>query len=211
MREFDSSYEQELHLLQCFITYSMSSQFTRALAYKHFFGDRIGIFSRYSKMQMVLEHCSIILMPSIIFGILLYIFLQGVYMGAGVTTIWMYNVVIALILDCFVLRPLKIWINWVATASIVSVDCRACLGILRDRSKFILTRSQGMMSSANDLIQHVNPACRAARYFPHLSISRLLMSLNDFDVPLEYAVPFKTMRNRIEEGVLMIFLIMMIV
>ena len=33
------------------------------------------------------------------------------------------------------------------------------------------------------MVQHLNPACRAARSVPHLSLARLLILLNDFDVP----------------------------
>lgn len=39
------------------------------------------------------------------------------------------------------------------------------------------------MRNKNSLIQHFNPVCRLARDYPHLPIARLLMSLNDFDLP----------------------------
>ena len=35
----------------------------------------------------------------------------------------------------------------------------------------------------------MNPACRAARQFPGLTLSRLLMSLNDDDIPSELGTP----------------------
>jgi hypothetical protein len=39
------------------------------------------------------------------------------------------------------------------------------------------------MRDSHALIQHMNPACRVARLFPELPIARLLISLNDYDVP----------------------------
>ena len=35
----------------------------------------------------------------------------------------------------------------------------------------------------------LNPACRAARQFPGLTLSRLLMSLNDDDIPSDLGAP----------------------
>jgi hypothetical protein len=40
------------------------------------------------------------------------------------------------------------------------------------------------MRDSNAMVQHFNPACRAARMYPALPISRLLMSVNDRDIPL---------------------------
>jgi hypothetical protein len=39
------------------------------------------------------------------------------------------------------------------------------------------------MTEFDALIQHFNPACRAARKYPELAVSRLLISLNDYDLP----------------------------
>ena len=36
----------------------------------------------------------------------------------------------------------------------------------------------------SQLLQHLNPACRAARKVPELSMSRLLISLTDYDMPM---------------------------
>jgi hypothetical protein len=57
--------------------------------------------------------------------------------------------------------------------------------ILHFRCMSILRRSTGVLKSANALIHHFNPACRASRLCPELSVSRLLLALNDFDLPLE--------------------------
>lgn len=50
----------------------------------------------------------------------------------------------------------------------------------------IMTRTKGLMRFRHAFIQHLNPACRAAHYYPHLPSSRLIMALNDFDLPASY-------------------------
>lgn len=42
------------------------------------------------------------------------------------------------------------------------------------------------MEPTTDYLHHVNAACRAARSYPHLYASRLLMNLRDSDVPSSY-------------------------
>jgi phosphate/sulfate permease len=56
-------------------------------------------------------------------------------------------------------------------------------GLLRERSVTIMRRQRHLITRADALIQHFNPACRAARAFPELAASRLLLSLNDDDLP----------------------------
>merc|ERR1711871_1019199 len=61
------------------------------------------------------------------------------------------------------------------------------LFVMRHRVKNIMKRSSGfMLNCARSAIQRFNPACRASRVFPSLPLSRLLMSLNDFDLPVFY-------------------------
>jgi hypothetical protein len=83
---------------------------------------------------------------------------------------------------------MRVWVTWVASASIIEEEARVCLGMLRERCQSILKRRAGVMIYANSWIQHFNPACRVARQFPHLPLSRLLMSLSDFDLPINYSV-----------------------
>jgi len=49
-------------------------------------------------------------------------------------------------------------------------------------NKYYVFRKTGLMNTVHHKVQHMNPACRACRYFPSLPSSRLLMSLNDWDV-----------------------------
>jgi len=76
----------------------------------------------------------------------------------------------------------------ITTAIIIVIitTIRTVHALLRERAKYVLRRSSGLIRFSDSLIQHFNPACRAARAFPELPISRLLMSLNDHDLPTKY-------------------------
>jgi hypothetical protein len=52
------------------------------------------------------------------------------------------------------------------------------------RTRLLYRRTSGLMRTADDFIQHFNPACRVARALPHWPVSRLLLSLSDHDVSL---------------------------
>jgi hypothetical protein len=63
---------------------------------------------------------------------------------------------------------------------------------LSEKTFLVMTRRVGLLHNCEELVQHLNPACRAARLLPGLPVSRLLMSLSDRDVPL----PKKDKLNR---------------
>jgi hypothetical protein len=56
------------------------------------------------------------------------------------------------------------------------------LNMMSKSTKLIFIRRCGLMKDAHALVQHFNPACRVARLYPTLPISRLLISINDVDV-----------------------------
>ena len=89
-------------------------------------------------------------------------------------------------MDILILSPFKIWMRGIVISGIAASDVRTVHALLRERAKYVLRRSSGLILYSDSLIQHFNPACRAARAFPELPISRLLMSLNDHDLPIKY-------------------------
>jgi hypothetical protein len=97
--------------------------------------------------------------------------------------------------DIVLIQPAKIWINFVVISSSVSRHVRKLCERLSLRSRLMMMRTHGMMRDADCNMQHFNPACRAARRFPHLPIARLLLTLNDADLPKAklpnpYLLPF---------------------
>ena len=61
---------------------------------------------------------------------------------------------------------------------------RHALDRLERKSLKILDNRLGCFRlSGSQVLQHLNPACRAARNVPELGMSRLLISLSDYDMP----------------------------
>ena len=66
-----------------------------------------------------------------------------------------------------------------SVGNVVGELCERLIG----RSRLVLMRTSGVVRHATALVQHFTPACRVARMYPQYPISRLLMSLNDSDLP----------------------------
>jgi hypothetical protein len=113
----------------------------------------------------------------------LYIFLFGVSIGPRATRAWLVNVCVTFLHSLLIIRPITIWAKALSLSSIVRVDISTLYDHLSTISRIVLNRQVGYMKYANCRIQHVNVACRAARHFPRLTVSRFLMSLTDFDFP----------------------------
>jgi hypothetical protein len=62
-----------------------------------------------------------------------------------------------------------------------------------------MKRQRTLMTDTSPLIQHFNPACRASRAYPELAVSRLLMSLNDFDLPIRSLLKGRNFLDRAVE------------
>jgi hypothetical protein len=113
-----------------------------------------------------------------------YIFVVGTTIGSRASMQWLLVIGICFAHDLFFLQPVKIWMKYVAVASIASSELRMFHAMLKERSRFILTRMNGVVRNYNQMLHHSNPACRAARTFPELGAARLLISLNDSDLPV---------------------------
>ena len=127
--------------------------------------------------------------------LLLYILLVGTTLtgkgiGQGIgnygTTLWLAAVVCAWLQDIFLLQPLRIWAQFILCTYSCSEELLALYECLRTRAKTLMTRQRGLVTNTRSLTQHFNPACRCARMFPHLPSSRLLLSINDFDLPINH-------------------------
>ena len=125
-----------------------------------------------------------VLLP-LLWAVLIYsIYLFHLSLASRSSVIWVVISVLALAVDFAFLQPGRIWMKWVVINGQVSEDVRTILHALRLRFVSILCRDQGVMRDRHSLVQHFNPACRAARLFPHLPVSRYLMALNDSDATL---------------------------
>ena len=92
-----------------------------------------------------------------------YVFLFGVRLGPAGVNLWLTGVGFAFMQACLILQPVRIFMFHVAVAAISAKRVRVIHGVIRERVKGVLSRTAGLMSGANSLVQHLNPACRAAR------------------------------------------------
>ena len=182
LRNFDSEYEQERHLIQAFIAYNMDNPLKKRIAIKHFFEDLDD--HDENLWQISMQYLCVLLLPGYFFALVMYIFMTGVFLGGSKTNKFLLILVQLVFQEIFILKPMKLWMKWVMISSLTSAEIRSFHGILRERAKVILTRKSGIVTNFNCIIQHFNPACRAARCYPHLSASRLLVCLNDDDLPI---------------------------
>ena len=95
--------------------------------------------------------------------------------------LWLAVLLLSIFFDTLFLNPLKVFMTRFLCMIDVRSEVLKIADIFEKRAKFIFRRKTGSMESFSDLIHHFNPVCRAARTIPELSISRLLISLNDYD------------------------------
>jgi len=92
---------------------------------------------------------------------------------------------IFLSLDVFLIWPLFIWFSFVVMSSLVQDKVRNALARLEKKCMKLLDHNYGCFRLfGSQVLQHLNPACRVARSFPELGMSRLLISLSDYDMPI---------------------------
>ena len=89
--------------------------------------------------------------------------------------------------DTLFVNPVKILLSKLILLIDIRRDILAIADLLQKRAKFITRRNTGTMNTYNHLVQHFNPACRASRMSPELSVSRMLISMNDDDLTFSTA------------------------
>jgi hypothetical protein len=124
-----------------------------------------------------------IIMP-IIFALYLYItFTYDSYIGTRAIPLWSQVLTVAILLDIFILQWFVVWIKASVVEATFGAEMSQLDRFFRRLSRIILLRTSGMLRESNAALHHFNPACRTARAFPSLPVSRLLISLGDADLP----------------------------
>jgi hypothetical protein len=111
----------------------------------------------------------------------------GLYMytsrtGVHADRYWIFLVLGSVVFDSFLLNPSKVLLTKVVLLTELRREILSLCDILAKRAIFISHRCTGSMKTSKHLVQHFNPACRVSRLMPHLSISRLLINMNDNDM-----------------------------
>jgi hypothetical protein len=103
---------------------------------------------------------------------------------------WMEGWLISTLLYLLILQPAHTILTCLITVRILSSKIQLLVRSMVVSHRHILSRSKGLLDvKRNCLVQHMNPACRAARQLPWLPFSRLLLSLRDDDIPFELRLP----------------------
>ena len=180
----ETAEQQEEYLMSSFVVDSFYGC-KRRIAARHFLErfDTTKTRSNQSAMAPI-EFLSIGLFVAMTAIMIYFIVYFSSDIGSRSTDLWLIISLVSFFEDLIILQPLIIWINWAMIDVPVARDARELVNYLSMRSRFIMMRTAGQMREAGSLVQHFNSACRAARMFPALPVSRLLFSLNDSDVPL---------------------------
>ena len=188
MKALISDHDKEVYLTQLFIVESLPTEIERKTA----------SFLFFDHLEMALPHpldrwIAYLLTTLLILYALLavvYVFLFGGWIGSKASLYWLIIALACCFQDILVFSPLKILIKRLGLSSVCGEKVQALHFLLERRARFLLTRTFGVMGvHSSHLLQHFNPACRVARSFPHLPSSRLLISLNDTDLPLRVMFP----------------------
>jgi hypothetical protein len=173
---------KETYLMKKFIVNSLPG-LRHKVAHHYFFGiDELKFTLR---RQVVLRYLSVIALPVYILGVIFYGYQSTANkIGSLGASLWLVVLALAIVYDVFILQMIKILMKWVIIVDTTRPTVRDLHATLQYRSRSLIRRKTGLMKNLSSLVQHFNPACRAARSFPHLPVSRLLMSLNDFDLPV---------------------------
>jgi len=132
-----------------------------------------------------------------------YVAYMSTKLGVKSTEIWYLSVMTATIQDILVLQPLKIFVKYVLLIETIRDEMLSLYATFSKRAKSLIRRKRGLMTNITSLVQHFNPACRAARMVPHLPSARMIMSLTDFDLPVAHLMNPITPKRRFREPAIM--------
>jgi hypothetical protein len=188
--QLDSHEEQDAYLLKRFLVDSMPGV-RRTIAYYFFFGHDEDY--EHLRTQWLSRFVGIIALPVYLVAAMYYTLTKGVHViGTRAVPVWIYVCVSVFLFDVFILQPLKIFFKWIVILTTTDSSVRCLHACLRFRARTLLRRKTGLMINLNSLTQHFNPACRAARFYPHLPSARVLLSLTDYDMPCLHHFSYDT-------------------
>jgi len=143
-------------------------------------------FNGFKKNSEISENTLYIILATVLvvaIGMIVIVIYCGNSVVPAAMSLWAVVFIVGLAEQIFLTEMLIIWWQWVVVFGDFIRKCDDICGQLRAKSKLILIRTTGIVTKAPmQLIQHFNPACRLARVFPAFPLSRVLLSLNDFDL-----------------------------
>ena len=174
--------EKDLYLMKHFLANFLSG-YKSTITNSALFKRKVSALNSSTALKLV----ALFSLPLYCFGVLVFTINFGLQIHDAVAVIWIICGVIAIVEDGFWILPAMIYLKTVAIPGLAKNDFLAVLYVISSRAKSILSRETFyIMNNSQALIQHFHPACRAARSVPHLAVSRLLMSITDYDLPISH-------------------------
>lgn len=130
----------------------------------------------------LLRYGSCVGLPLLLAVMLYCIAVLGASIGSRSIDLWLVIVLVGIVVDNLAIQVIVAWLTWSVIYNSVVIEFESIMRNLKCKSRIILRRTTGVMRPCNDLVQHLNPACRVARMFPAYPICRLLLSINDGDI-----------------------------
>ena len=201
MGDLPTNEEREKLLMQCFIADSIPLHLQSIVRHEMFLESNMTLFGSISShfynaawVEDVLALlCWCLLLAHFgAFAVVLIMLLDAAVVSFN-ALFWGVVLVISVFGYFLLLEPLVILLKHVLVVGVLAAEVvtERC-DILARKSRIILGRRVGLMRDAHALVQHLNPACRAARSYPYLPVSRMLLSMGDSDLTkltLPEAVP----------------------
>ena len=173
--------EREMYLLKHFIVNVLHSGSLRAFAEKIILSRRVAQ-SPFLNSAISFSTCAFVLavVAAMIYSIVL---LEG-KVGSRAAHVFFTLTMTVLAQDILIIQPASLWIEWYGVRRPLANELNELVAYLRRRVKLVLSRRCGLVRDYGCFVQHFNPACRVARRYPALPVSKFLFSLGDYDVPL---------------------------
>jgi len=191
----DDAINQQIYLMREFVVDYFEGYQRQVIKNVILKRDKRAFLMNFTRASLHFQRISFLLLPLVLVLFIFFIIYVGDKLGSNATDLWLLMSFLAIIADVIIIRPLVVFLDCIFIDGSVNSELRELLFHLQLHSRIILRRTTGVMRDANALIQHFNPSCRAARIHPKYPISRLLLSLSDYDVPLRkrfswYYIPF---------------------
>lgn len=185
---------REEYLMKHFIVHIYSG-YQRSVVHRYFFPTDYTDPTRSTSLHVAMQHgLCLLLLPVLFFVMLYYIFAFNANIGSRAGNLWLLVTFVSLLQKTFFAEPCKILVKWMVLNASVATDVRKFCEALSQRSLVMLRRTNGVVRNYNDMVQHFNPACRAARTYSSLPIARLLLSINDCDINMAPRAPNMLLR-----------------
>ena len=184
---FDKDVDRDTFLIQQFLLYSLTPTERHICA--SYFDTKVALYEHFSFLSDRFVQGVAVIMGVWLMLMMIFIIVMGLSIGSKSSFHWFYVCLLCLFYEWSIVQPYKILWKWVVDIGIVQPKLRLLHAMLRERSRYILTRRYGVMRTYQSLIQHFHPVVRLARYFPELPASKMLISLHDHDLLPEKWAP----------------------